>query len=84
MAASSAVWFEVRFSCVSCIPVVVTMLQAFSGKLPDFFISCLISLLAVVIAGNGIALDKGPRGLGILESGKQAQYCKIDFTAPQC
>ena len=36
MAASSAVWF----SCVSCIPVVVTTLRAFSGKLPDFFISC--------------------------------------------
>ena len=30
----------VRFSCVSCVPVVVTTLRAFSGKLPDFFISC--------------------------------------------
>ena len=66
-AASSAVRFEVRFSCVSCIPVVVTTLQAFSGKLPDFFI------IAVVIAGDG------PRGLGLLELGNRAQYCKIDI-----
>ena len=43
-------------------------------------VSWLIYLLAAVIAGDGIAaLDKDPRGLGILESGNQTQYCKIDI-----
>ena len=75
MAASSAVRFKVQFSCVSCIPVVVTTLQAFCGKLPDFFVSCCDCWRWYC------SIDKGPRGLGILESGNRV---KSIFIAPQC
>ena len=70
--ASSAARFEVRFSCVTCIPVVVTTLQAFSGKLPDFFISC-------CDCWRWQCSRQRSTGLGILESGNRAQYCKIDI-----
>ena len=52
--------------------MVATTLRVFSGNLT--------SLFAATIADDGIVFDKGPRGLGILESGNLTQYCKIDIT----